>query len=295
MISRQIVGGTSARSRSCYASRRTDRGRGSGTRGVHLWTATVPASTGTVVDGAGSCPSSADQTSADGTTVRPPQRLESESHHGPYVQPEPATGSARRGADGAGGRKSHGLLQPKTPLGEVPAHRPRAGGATGGHRGPGGIGETCRSLPVVGLAARPITGRRRAAVRLHPDRRRRRGCRLLPCLVGDAHARSRRLRIHHERRAPRPRIGFPPTSRLSASLPSAGCPTRTDHQTSWQGGASSPAVAAPRHDTQPRKRMVHMDGSGRSRSGQPCVALLRADVLRRHQANETPGSFASGT
>ncbi len=204
MIRRQIVGGTSARSRRCYASGRAGRGRGAGFRGVHVRIVAVPVSTAAAADGVASRPSSADQpASADGTTVRsPPQRRQPECRHGHYIQPEPATGSTRRGAGGAVGRKPHGLLQPRAPGGEVPAHLP-GGGAADSHRGSQAIGETCRSLPV-GRGARPAAGRRRAAVRLLPDRSGQRGCRLLARPVGDADACGRRLRILRERRAPRP-------------------------------------------------------------------------------------------
>ncbi len=132
MIRRQIVGGTSARSRRCYASGRAGRGRGAGFRGVHVRIVAVPVSTAAAADGVASRPSSADQpASADGTTVRsPPQRRQPECRHGHYIQPEPATGSTRRGAGGAEGRKPHGLLQPRTPGGEVPAHLPGAGPPT---------------------------------------------------------------------------------------------------------------------------------------------------------------------
>ena len=52
--------------------------------------------------------------------------------------------------------------------------------------------------------------------------------------------RGRELRILHERCAPRSRIGFPPTSRLRASLSSATCPARTDHHPLWQGRPRGP-------------------------------------------------------
>ena len=208
-IGRQIVGGTSARCWSCCASRRADRGCRAGLRGVHVWTVTVPVTAAAAVDGAGARPSPVDQTaSADRTTVLQEQQgSQPDCRHDPYIQPEPAARPTRRSADGAGGRKPQRLLQASTPGGEVPAHQ-SVGGAAGGHRGPGAIGETDRSSPGRALlAACPFAGRRRAAVHVLQGCRGRRVWRLLACLVGNAHASGRRLRILHKRCAAHPRIG----------------------------------------------------------------------------------------
>lgn len=162
MIRRQMVGGTSAKSRSCCASRRAGRCCGLGFCGVHVGTVTTAVSTAAIVDGVGTCPSPVDQTApADRTTVRQePQPRQPDCRHGSYIESEPSAGPTRRGADGAGGRKLDRLLQPSTPGGEVPAHLP-LGRTTGSHRGPGAVGETYRSSPGCPLlAACPFTGRR---------------------------------------------------------------------------------------------------------------------------------------
>jgi len=213
------VGGISAISQSCYTGRPAGRSAGVGMRGVHVWIVTVSIFTPATIDSIASRATAGQAASADASTVRsPPQRLQPHCRGGPRIRSEPATGSTRRGAGGAEGRKPDWLLQPRTPGGEVPAHL-SGGGATDRHKVQQAIGETYRSAPGCSLlAGYPVTGRRRAAVRLLPDFRGRRVCRLLARPVGDTHARGRRLHLLRERRAPRPVLRPSPISRGSDLL-----------------------------------------------------------------------------
>ena len=220
VIGCQIGGGIYAISPSCHPARCAGRRSGAGMRGVHVRTITASIATPAALDSLAGRPSGAGQAaSADGSEVpSPSQRQQPNCRSRPGVRPESAAGATGRRAGGTDDRRPDWLLQAGTACGEVPAYLPRRG-ATDHLRTPGASGETNRSslgCPV--LAPGALSGHRQAAVRLLPDFRGRRGCRLLARLLGDAHSCGRRLHILRERRAPRPVLRPSPLSPVSDLL-----------------------------------------------------------------------------